>query len=42
MDAPDIQIGFMGKLLIVIIIAFGGMAVIYFKRFISWLSGLEE
>jgi hypothetical protein len=41
-EAPDIQLGFGSKILILLIIVFSGAGVIYIKKFISWLQGLED
>ena len=41
-DAPTIELGFGSKMLILLIIVFSGVGLIYLKKFIAWLQGLEE
>jgi len=41
-EAPEIHLGFGSKMLILLVVVFGGAAIVYFKKLISWIQGLDD
>jgi hypothetical protein len=39
---PDIEIGFMGKMLILGAIVFGGAIMVHLRKIINWIRGMDE